>query len=302
VTVVVHAGDNDLVQLKRRDGFRFAGVFDTSIAARFLGLTSLGLEVLLEKYLSVTLPPSRQKDDWSVRPLTPAQIDYAAADVLHLSALAGRLREDLALAGRLGWVEEECAALAAEVVEPRAPDPDAWLRPKGARDLPPRGLAILRELWGLREALALAADRPPFKILGDDTLMRLAQQAPADRAALAALPGMTPRVIERRGERVLAAIARALALPEADLPRLERPHRPRVPGIVQRRAEALRRWRAEVTTRVGLPPGVFLSNRLITAIAHAGPRDLEALALVPGVLRWRAEAFGREVLAAIARA
>src|SRR5207249_1671092 len=82
--VVVHAGDNDLSHLKRRYGFAFRSIFDTSIAARFLGGTSLGLDTLITTWLGITLPPSRQRDDWSARPLTPAQLDYAAADVRHL--------------------------------------------------------------------------------------------------------------------------------------------------------------------------------------------------------------------------
>ena len=86
-TLVLHAGDNDLVHLKRRYGLAFAAVFDTAIAGRFLGGRALGLDVLLETYLGVTLPPSRQKDDWSQRPLSPAQLAYAAADVQHLFAL-----------------------------------------------------------------------------------------------------------------------------------------------------------------------------------------------------------------------
>src|SRR5438093_12600477 len=123
--VVVHAGDNDLSHLKRRYGFAFRSIFDTSIAARFLGGTSLGLDALLETWLGVTLPPSRQRDDWSVRPLTPAQLDYAAADVRHLFALQDRLTQELSARGRLGWVEEECAALPAQIVPERVADPDA---------------------------------------------------------------------------------------------------------------------------------------------------------------------------------
>ncbi|HEU5321167.1 MAG TPA: ribonuclease D, partial [Methylomirabilota bacterium] len=105
VRVVLHAGDNDLAHLKRRHALTFAAVFDTAIAARFLGGRALGLDVLLETWLGVTLPPSRQKDDWSVRPLAPAQLEYAAADVRHLFALKSRLAEALEAAGRLAWVE-----------------------------------------------------------------------------------------------------------------------------------------------------------------------------------------------------
>ena len=153
VTVVLHAGSNDLVHLKRRHRFSFARIFDTSIAARFLGLPNLGLDAVLAAYLGVELPPSRQRDDWSVRPLSQAQEHYAVADVVHLIPLARRLRGELSNRGRLAWVEEECAALAAQVTPERVDDPDAYARLKGARELPPHGLGVLRELYELRERL-----------------------------------------------------------------------------------------------------------------------------------------------------
>ena len=299
-TTVLHAGDNDLVDLKRRHGLTFARVFDTSVAARFLGAPALGLDVLLTTYLGVDLPPSRQKDDWSERPLSGSQLRYAVGDVEHLLSLKVRLMEELARIGRLAWVEEECAALAAQPVAERVADPAAYAGLKGARDLTPRGLAMLRQLHELRETLALRLDRPPFKVFNDDVLVRLAVAAPVDREKLAEIAGMTPRVIARWGDEVLAAIARGLAVPDDALPVLERRPRPNVPAVVRRRIDALRVWRAEATTRFGLEPGVLLPNRLIGTVAEAGPRDADALTRVEGVRRWRVEAFGGEVLAVIA--
>jgi len=299
VVTVLHAGDNDLVQLKRR-GFGFSALFDTSIAARFLGARALGLDVLLGTYLGDELPPSRQRDDWSRRPLSEAQRRYAESDVLHLFALKARLTEELTRSGRLAWVEEECAALAAQPSVERVVDPNAFARLKGARELPTSNLAILRELYELREQLARSADRPPFKILAEETLVHLAQNPPADAAALALIPGCTPKVIGRWGEAVLAAIARGRDTPESALPVLERAPRLRIPGIAARRIEVLRQWRTEAAPRFGLEPGLLLPNRLITTVALAAPRDTGALAGLDGVRRWRAETFGREIIAALA--
>jgi len=300
-TTVLHAGDNDLVDLKRRHGLAFARIFDTSVAARFLGAPALGLDVLLTTYLAVDLPPSRQKDDWSERPLSESQLRYAVGDVEHLLPLKARLVEELTRIGRLSWVEEECAALAAQPVVERATDPAAFAGLKGARDLSPRGLAILRELYELRDTLARRLDRPPFKVFNDDALVRLALAAPSDREQLALVAGMTPRVVGRWGEDLLATIARGVALPESELPVLERRSRPNVPAAVRRRIETLRVWRGEATPRFGLEPGVLLPNRLIGTVAEAGPRDTEELARVEGFRRWRVEAFGSEILAALAR-
>jgi ribonuclease D len=300
-TCVFHAGDNDLVEFKRRHALPFARLFDTSVAARFLGAPALGLDVLLTTYLGVDLPPSRQKDDWSERPLTEAQLRYAAADVDHLIPLKARLVDELQRVGRLGWVEEECAALAAQPVAERVADPDAYVSMKGARDLTPRGRAVLRELYELREGLARRLDRPPFKVLNDEALVRLAVVVPGDREQLATIAGMTPRVISRWGADLLAAVARGVAVPEDALPVLERRPRPNVPAAVRRRIELIRAWRTEASTRFGLEPGVLLPNRLIGLVAEAAPRDPGDLARVEGFRQWRVDAFGSELVAALAR-
>lgn len=110
---VFHSADNDLGHFKRRFGFAFAGITDTMLAARFLGVRELGLDTLLVRYLGVTPPKSQQKADWARRPLTPAQEAYAAEDVRHLIGLDDRLRAELQALGREAWLAEECEALAA---------------------------------------------------------------------------------------------------------------------------------------------------------------------------------------------
>lgn len=301
IVTVVHAGDNDLAHLKRRHGLHFAGLFDTSIAARFLGGRALGLDVLIAEHLGVELPPSRQKDDWSARPLSPDQERYAAADVQHLIPLRDRLVEALERAGRLAWVEEECEALAADTALEPPPDPDAYAGLKGARELSPRSLAALRELYEARERLALETRRPPFKILSNESLVAVALLLPRDDAALATVPGFTPRAVQRWGGAVLAAVTCALELPDSELPVLARPPRFHADGATRRRIEALREWRAPAATRFGLDPGVLLPNRLIAEIARAAPRDGDELARVDGLRRWRVEIMGDEILGELAR-
>lgn len=300
VLKVVHAGDNDLAALKRRYGFAFAFVFDTYIAARFLGRAELGLEVLLQRYLGLEPGPSRQKDDWSARPLTPEQERYALDDVRYLIPLRERLLEELRLVAREAWVLEECAALAAQEPPVRLRDPDAYLDIKGARALPPRAQAILRELHAFREAAALATGRPPFKILGNETLRDIAAARPVDAARLAEIPGCTRRVLERWGEAILAAVARGEGLPADQLPRPPRQPRPAVSAAVRRRVQALRAWRAAAAERLALDPGVLLPGRLIERLAEAAPADLAALAAVEGLRRWRVQEFGPVLLAALA--
>ena len=299
---VLHAADNDLAYLKRLYGVTVASLFDTAVAARFLGGTSLGLEGLLTQYLGVTAVKSRQKDDWSRRPLTPEQEAYALDDVLHLIPLRERLLEALRAMGREQWVEEECAGLAALVVPEKPVDPDAYMKIKGARELDGRGLAVLRELYTMREALALRLDRPPFMIVGNESLVALAKRLPEDAAAILSVPGCTPPVVRRAGTAILEAVARGLALPDAELPAYRPMPRPHAPAAVRRRAEALRAWRTKASKEIGLDPGVLFPQRLIDRLAAAPPSDLAALRLVDGVRDWRVGLYGPALLETVARA
>ena len=241
-------------------------LFDTAVAARFIGATSLGLEGLLTQYLGVTAVKSRQKDDWSRRPLTGPQEAYALDDVLHLIPLRARLLEELRLIGREQWVEEECAALAALAMPEKAVDPDAYMKLKGARDLDARGLAVLRELHAARETLALRLDRPPFMIVGNESLVALAKRLPADNEAILSVPGCTLPVVRRVGPAILEAVARGLALSADELPVYRPMPRPHLPAAVRRRAEALRAWRTRASKEIGLEPG-----RALSSTAHRPP-------------------------------
>src|SRR5262245_55467853 len=205
IVKVLHAADNDLAYLKRLYGFTVASLFDTAVAARFLGASALSLDGLLARYLGIEPGKSRQKDDWSRRPLSAAQETYALNDVLHLSALRARLLEELRATGREAWVEEECAALADLRMPDKTPDPEVYLKLKGAGDLDARGWAVLRELYRERESLALQMDRPPFMVVGHDALVTLAARRPRTLAEVAAVPGCSPRVIERAGRVILEA-------------------------------------------------------------------------------------------------
>jgi len=295
---VLHGADYDVTTLKRDFGFSFASLFDTMIAARFLGRSEIGLAAVARDELGVTLTKDNQKDDWSRRPLTPQQETYALADVLHLVELRERLSEKLAAAGRLGWLEEECEAVARLEAAARKRDPEAYLGVKGARRLPPRALAALRELHAWRERRAEEKDTPPFKILGNESLLRLAELRPKDAAGLGAVPGVLPRLQRQAGD-LLSAVRRAEDLPESELPRVARPPRPVVEDAVRRRDDRLKAFRVRKGAELQLDISVVLPQRLIDRLAEAHPCDAAGLARVEGLRRWRVEAFGAELLAAV---
>src|SRR5690349_7381822 len=161
VEKIFHDADYDLRTLDRDYGFRARRLFDTRIAAQLAGEPAIGLAALLEKYVGVKLAKEHQKADWSRRPLPAPMLAYAAADTEHLPALREALRGRLLALGRLAWAEEEFTRLE-ELRWTGPPDgggADAFLRVKGAKALPPRQLAALRELYRWREGVAAELDR-----------------------------------------------------------------------------------------------------------------------------------------------
>jgi ribonuclease D len=297
VTKVLHGADYDVTTLKRDFGFSFAGIFDTMLAARFLGLPEIGLQAVARREMGIELSKASQKDDWSRRPLTPTQEAYALADVQHLFEIRRRLADQLRTLGRLSWLDEECAAVAALEPARRRTDKDGYQRIKGARRLSPRALAILREFFAWRESRAEKTDIPAFKILGNEALLALAEAAPRTRDDLGRLR-LPSRLLEHAADDLLGAVHRGSSVSEGDLPRIPREPRPVVSDEARARATRLKAWRAQEAEALKLDPSVILPQRLIDRLAEAAPRGTEALQGVLGLRRWRIEAFGAALLRA----
>jgi ribonuclease D len=300
VLKVFHGADYDVTTMKRDFGFAFVSLFDTMIAARFLGLPEIGLQALARTELGVALSKDNQKDDWSRRPLSASQEEYALADVRHLLDLQARLEARLRERGRLEWVREECDAVAALPAARRETDLGAYLRIKGAARLRPRGLAALRELVAWREARAASSDTPAFKVLSNEVLLALAERSPRTREELSAVRGVLPR-LDREAEPLLAALRRGRELPDSELPAFPRVARPVVPEAVRRRVDALKAWRAEKAKTLALDVSVVLPQRLIDKVAERAPRDIDGLRAIEGLRRWRIEEFGAALIAVLVR-
>jgi ribonuclease D len=291
VVKVLHGADYDVTTLKRDFGFTFASVFDTMIAARVLGRPEIGLQALLRTEFGIALAKDSQKDDWSRRPLTPTQETYALADVAHLIPLHDRLVAGLEELGRLAWVGEECAAVAALEPARRGRDADAWQKVKGARRLSRRQQAVLQAVFAWRDAIADRTDVPAFKIVSSETLMDLAERHPATVEELRAMKGLSPRVHREAGA-LLETIARAWALPEDAWPHMPVAPRPVVSEATRRRIDALRTWRTAEAKRLALDVSVVLPQRLLERVAEAAPRTPSDLEAVEGLRRWRRDTFG----------
>jgi ribonuclease D len=205
--LVLHGADYDVRCLRREYGWRLPRLFDTMAAARRLGHTGLGLSAVVETHFGVKLSKAFQRSDWGRRPLTPEQLAYAALDTHYLLPLHARLAAELTSRGALEPARREFAHIAAAEPRERIFDPEGYRRIKGARELDAAGARVLRALYLVREDRARASDRPPFKVLGDHTMLELARLRPRTSAALRDVHGVTPSVMRRMGEAVLAAVA-----------------------------------------------------------------------------------------------
>jgi ribonuclease D len=300
VEVVFHDADYDLRLLRQDYGWSVRGLFDTRVAAQLIGLKQFGLAALLEQYFGVKLDKKHQRADWSMRPLTPDMLAYAAQDTMHLLGLRDELKAKLIKLDRLDWAQEEFERL--EAVEFAPDDPaNAFLRLKGARDLTRRELALLRELVQWRDAQAAALDRATFRVMGNETLLDIARAAPDSASALMGIKGVPRGLSDSRQADVLAAVQRGLAVPEADLPKFPKaPRWDRDPKFDDR-VSALRTVRDEVAGKLELDPGVLCSRERLETIARKVPTTLEELAEVKDLRRWQIGLMGERMLKAVAR-
>lgn len=299
VEVVFHDADYDLRLLGREFGFVATNLFDTRIAAQLLNEPGIGLAALLEKYVGVKLDKRFQRADWSGRPLSADMLTYAASDTHYLPTLRDLLERRLDEMGRLEWAREEFALLEQTAWGGEPQEEPGWLRMKGAKALRPRQLAILREVWEWRDALAQRLDRAAFRIMNNDPIFTIARTPPDDADALAKVPGIGREIVARRGQDIMAAIERGKAVPENQLPRVERPARRAPDPELDARVERLKTARNVAAARIDLPPGVVCPNGTLEAVARAAPRSLEELAAIPGLRRWQMGILGNDLIEAV---
>jgi ribonuclease D len=212
--MVAHAADQDLEVVERACDTLPTDLFDTQVAAGFLGYGSASLAALTSTFLRIVLPKGDRLTDWSLRPLSAGQVSYAAADVAHLLALTDAITAQLETAGRLAWAEEECGAL---LKRPHGPgDPDrAWWKLRDSRQLRGQACAVAQEVAAWREERAREVDQPVRFVLPDLALQAIAHGQPRTRAALDQVRGLDQRHL--RGPvpaQILAAVERGRALPD----------------------------------------------------------------------------------------
>ncbi|WP_432011731.1 HRDC domain-containing protein [Streptomyces cucumeris] len=218
---VLHAATQDLPCL-RDIGMVPARLFDTELAGRLAGFARVGLGAMVENILGYALEKGHSAVDWSTRPLPEPWLHYAALDVELLVDLRDALEEELTRQGKLDWAHQEFAAIAA--APPAPPRKDPWRRTSGMHKVRRRRqMAVVRELWTARDQIAQRRDVSPGKVLGDAAIVEAALAVPTSVRALSALNGFGHRISRRQLEQWQAAVDRARALPEAELPQPGQP-------------------------------------------------------------------------------
>ncbi len=298
VEVIFHDADYDLRLLHQDYGWHVTNIFDTRISAQLLGIAAFGLGALLERSFGLKLDKKFQRADWSMRPLTPGMLDYAAQDTLHLLALRDEMKGELQAKGRWEWAKEEFQRLEGTRWDPEEPG-TAFLRMKGARDLTRRELAVLRELVAWRDAVALELDRATFRVVANEVLLEIARTAPSTVEALGAIKGMPRGMMERAGRDVLEAVRRGLAAPDAQLPKFPRSARWDKDPNFDAKVAKLKTVRDEAAKRLALDPGVLCPRERMETIARALPRSTEELAAIPGLRKWQIAEMGEGFVSAL---
>jgi ribonuclease D len=287
VLKVFHAARQDVEICWHMAGLIPKPIFDTQVAAMVLGYgDSISYEQLVQRITGDQLDKSSRFTDWSRRPLSDAQIAYAASDVTHLRDVFLALDSDLHRRGRAEWVGEEMEILTSPDTYRAEPD-HAWKRLK-TRVRKPKDLAVLIEVAAWREREAQARDVPRGRVLKDDTLADIATQAPTSLERLGQLRSL-PKGFERSrwGQDVVDAVKRGLERDSKTLPALER-QRSNGSGAIVELLKVLLRMTSE--------------QNAVAAKVIATVDDLEAIAAndkadVPALHGWRREMFGDKALA-----
>jgi len=292
---IFHGADYDIRSLYRDFGIEINTLFDTQLAAMFLGINETSLEALIQDRFHIHLNKKYQKKDWSKRPLPDEMLSYAAMDAMYLLPLSEQLSMALKRMNRLYWVEEEAELLSR--VRPATMNRNPlFLKFKGAGKLSPRSLAVLESLLSYRKKIAEKRDKPLYKIIGNSALIKIAVTLPSDMNSLGASGALSQKQIHMYGNDMMAAVQHVLKIPKGDLPAYPRKKRPVYQPGVAKRIKALKSWRDTRAIALKLNPALVFSNALIRTLATQHPETMKDLSNINGIKKWQVAEFSEEIL------
>jgi ribonuclease D len=293
---IFHAAEYDLISLKRDFSFTFENLFDTMQAARILGWEEIGLGSILKIEFNVELNKRFQRANWGKRPLPSDMLAYARLDTHYLIPLRYRIKAELKSNGRWPLAQEDFSRL--RFVNGRDPEtiPEPCWRVRGAYDLRPQQAAVLLELCNYRTEMAKRIDRPVFKVIGDRTLMAIAEECPRSASELKAIPKLSKKQYQMHERGLLRAVEDGLKADPVHPPRTPRPD-----DQYLARLEALREWRKSTARRMRVKSDVVLPRDVLNAITSRDPANMRELAEIMKQVPWRLEHFGEQILGTLSR-
>lgn len=298
---ILHGADYDVRSLYRDFNFEINNLFDTELACRFLGIKETGLETVLKNFFKINLDKKYQRKDWSKRPLPQEMLDYAARDVIYLISLAEILGKELDKKGRLTWVHEECEYLS-KVRPTLSNDEPLFLKFKGAGRLNPRSLAVLESLLQFRKKAAEKKDKPLFKIIGNNDLMKITLAKPVTLRLLIETKALSNRQISMYGNALVETINKAIKIPEDKLPIYPYKKAPALSHRVPKRLKKLKKWRNKKAKELEVDPAIICNNALINSIAVKNPLNVDRLETIKDMKTWQKREFGKEMVAVLSKA
>jgi ribonuclease D len=282
--VVGHALSSDLKIFADRFDVVPSCVFDTQIAAAFLGYgVQVSLAELVRDLCEVKLSKSQTVSDWATRPLSAKQVDYLVDDVAHLLSMQDMLVDRLRAAGRLEWVREECALLG-DLERYQIDERRAYLRFPGATRMSRRELGALRALVQLRDRIARKRDIPPRYVMPDDVVSGLATLRPKRAEDLLQLRRLDANARKQHGAAILEAIAQIERLPEDELP--ERPKRP-VGATRDTLVSLMSIVAGEIARQHNIAPSLLVPRAALERVSRELPSSPQALAAALDLSPWR---------------
>lgn len=288
---IFHAAEYDLICMQRDFDFSVNNLFDTMYAARLCQVKKFGLGDLLQNFFKVKANKRHQKDNWGKRPLNQDSLQYAQMDTHYLPELRDILLEKLEKLSRLDEAQEIFEDVLRIEAKENGFDLDGYWKIGVPNSLSRRQMAILRELYLLRDALARDKDVPPFKIFSNNVMVKVAIQQPQKYNELYDIRGLSPRNVRQWGDDLLDAVqhGRNNRLPSP--PRRERPE-----PILSERYAALHTWRKEVGEKRGLDSSLVLARQTLWELAREMPKNKESLTKIVGIGEWRLKKYGDDLL------
>ena len=286
VTKIVHAGESDIEPVVRHLCRPASNVFDTQIGAGFIGLPyPMSLKNVVFELTGANLGRDFGFSDWGQRPLSPVQLRYAADDVRYLLAVHREMLVRLEALDHLSWAEEQCAAVCE--IDRFGFNPEThYRRVRGANVLSPRAMAVLRELSAWRDGAARQHDKPPRAFLKDEVMVELARERPGSLAELAKVRSLPKAIAEACGADIVAAGARAQALPKTELPTAE----PELGATDKLRTDALFAVLQCLCAGSQLDQGMVANRKVLELFyQHVARGTGDSPALLQG---WRGKAVG----------